>query len=303
MEELDKVHYIFTDYKNWLQSLSKHLDITQLNGTLKLNSEMLAFYWLIGRDIQNIENSCNLNNLYERISKDITKVFPDKKSFSPRNLLYMHQFYHVFDGISTLIQAEGSDNFSIVDTLSPNSHDPLLKVFRLPWRHICSILDKCGSNTQKALFYVEKTIENNWSQAVLQNFLNTDLFELQGKAITNFQNTLPAIQSELAQEITKDPYIFDFFTLREHYTEKELKDQLMANITKFLLELGTGFSFIGRECRVIIGGKESFIDILFFNIRLKCYVVLDVKVTDFNSSFAGKLGTYVVAVNHQLKEE
>ena len=165
------------------------------------------------------------------------------------------------------------------------------------------IIDKCRSDQQKALFYVNKVIENDWSRALLLNFLDTDLYDRQGKAVTNFQMTLPAVQSDLAQAITKDPYNFDFLTLTEKYNEKELKDALMDNITRFLLELGSGFSFVGREYRMEIGETENFIDMLFFNIALKFYVVLEVKITKFEPSFAGQLGTYVVAVNHQLKED
>ena len=166
-----------------------------------------------------------------------------------------------------------------------------------------AIINACRNQTDKALFYVQKTLENNWSRAVLLNFLDTDLFERQGKATTNFQLLLPENQGALAQSITRDPYNFDFLTIRENYNEKELKDALMDNITSFLLELGNGFAFIGRECRIEVGDKEKFLDMLFYNIRLHCYVVLEVKVVDFDPAFAGQLSTYVVAVNHQLKTE
>lgn len=150
---------------------------------------------------------------------------------------------------------------------------------------------------------MNQVIQNNWSRAVLLNFLDTDLYERQGKAITNFKMTLPTVQSDLAQEITKDPYKFDFITLTQSYNEKELKDALMDNIQKFLLELGNGFAFVGREYRIEIGETENFIDMLFYHIRLHCYVVVEVKVTEFEASYTGQLGTYVVAVNHQLKTE
>lgn len=142
-------------------------------------------------------------------------------------------------------------------------------IFLIPWGHHRCIIDKCRNDREKALFYVNKVIENNWSRAVLLNFLDTDLYDRQGKAITNFQTTLPAVQSDLAQAITKDPYNFDFLTLTEKYNEKELKDALMDNITRFLLELGSGFSFVGREYRLEIGETENFVDMLFFNINLR----------------------------------
>ena len=173
----------------------------------------------------------------------------------------------------------------------------------VPWGHIRLLIDKCKGNRDKALFYARKTVENNWSRAMLANFLDSNLYERQGRAVSNFADTLPALQGDLAQEITKDPYNFDFLAIRERYDERELKDALMDNITRFLLELGTGFAFVGREYRMVIGSKEKIIDMLFYHIRLRCYVVLEVKVTEFDPAFLGQLGTYVVAVNHQLKTD
>jgi len=176
-------------------------------------------------------------------------------------------------------------------------------LFRTPWGHHKCIIDKCGDNSKKAIFYINKALENNWSRAVLLNWLSTDLYERQGKAITNFSNQLPLAQGDLAQEITKDPYNFDFLTMTEGYNEKELKDALEDNIVKFLLELGGGFAFVGREYRLLIGDTEKFIDLLFYNIKLHCYVVVEVKTDKFDSSNIGQLGTYMVATNHILKSE
>ena len=152
-------------------------------------------------------------------------------------------------------------------------------------------------------FDIQKTIENNWSRAMLINIYDTGLYERQGKAISNFARTLPAEQSELAQAITKDPYNFDFLTIREKYDEKELKDALMDKVQNFLMELGTGFAYMGREVRLEVGSTEKYLDMLFYNTKRHCYVVVEVKPGKFDSSYAGQLGTYVVAVNHQLKTE
>ena len=171
----------------------------------------------------------------------------------------------------------------------------------LPWGHIRYIIDNCKNDLDKALFFVGKTLENNWSRAVLLNFLGTDLYERQGKAITNYPQTLPEPQGELAQQITKDPYSFDFLTLSERYVEKELKDALVANIERFLLELGQGFAYMGREYRVKIGNTEKFMDMLFYNAKLHCYVVVEVKTEAFDAQNLGQLGLYVSAVNHLLK--
>lgn len=177
------------------------------------------------------------------------------------------------------------------------------EIYCIPWGHHKLLIDKCKGNQEKALFYIRKTIENNWSRSVLLNFLDTDLYERQGKAVTNFALTLPAPQSDLAQAVTRDPYNFDFLTIRERYDEKELKEALMDNIEKLLLELGNGFAFVGREVRLEIGETENFVDMLFYNIKLHCYVVVEVKVREFESGDMGQLGTYMVAVNHQLKGE
>ena len=153
------------------------------------------------------------------------------------------------------------------------------------------------------MFYSRKTIENNWSRAVLQNWLDTDLYERQGKAITNFALTLPAPQSDLAQEMTRDPYSFDFLTIRAQYDEKELKDALMENVQRLLMELGMGFAFVGREYRLVVGRSEQFLDLLFYNYLLHCFVVVEVKVSDFDPRDMGQLGTYVTAVDGIMRKE
>ena len=152
------------------------------------------------------------------------------------------------------------------------------ELFSIPWGHHRAIIDKCKLDREKSIFFVKKTILNNWSRAVLLNFLDTDLYERQGKAISNFEYALPEPQSDLAQEITKDPYNFDFVAIREDYSEKELKDALMDNITKFLMELGKGFAFVGREYTIPIEGTEEKIDLLFYHLYLHCYVVVEVKI-------------------------
>ena len=176
-------------------------------------------------------------------------------------------------------------------------------IFRIPWGHHICILNKCKGNQEKALFFVEKTMENNWSRAVLLNFLDTNLYEREGKAISNFARALPTETSDLAQAITRDPYNFDFLTLRQDFNEKELKDALMDNVQSFLMELGTGFAFVGREYHLVVGQTEQFIDMLFYNILMHCYVVVEVKVREFMSTDIGQTGTYVEAVNGILRRE
>lgn len=303
------------EYKDWLIEVSNRFRRSQIKASIKVNSEMLRFYWELGKDIDILKTKYSWgSNFYNSISKDLISCLPNIKSFSPRNLLYMHQFYRLYRNLIITPQVgaqlskdkfmpQVGDGELQRETIRPQIGDFENEfIFCIPWGHTKLIIDRCKNSVEKALFYTKKTIENNWSRAVLLNFLDTDLYERQGKAITNFSDTLPTIQGELAQQLTKDPYNFDFLTLSERYNEKELKDALMDNITKFLLELGNGFAFVGREVRLEVGETEKFIDMLFYNIKLHCYVVLEVKVSEFDSSYAGQLSTYVVAVNHQLKE-
>lgn len=290
---MDKLVEVDAQYREWISEVSKRFHQSQIKAAVKVNDEMLRFYWQLGKELHDRKDKFSYGqSFYKTISRDLRRELPDVKSFSETNLRYMQKFAELYSEISNLPQV-GEDFRS--EEIEP--------LFAIPWGHHKIIIDKCNGNPKKALFFVNQVIQNNWSRAVLLNFLDTDLYERQGKAITNFNLTLPAMQSDLAQEITKDPYKFNFITLTQSYNEKELKDALMDNIQKFLLELGNGFAFVGREYRIEIGSTENFIDMLFYHIRLHCYVVVEVKVTEFESSYAGQLGTYVVAVNHQLKTE
>ncbi len=285
MTELIKTN---TDYIEWITEISERFRQCQIKASVKVNDEMLRFFWSLGKDLKNKKDKYEWgSHFYYQVSKDLSEEFPNIKSFSQRNLQYMTQFYQLFPNAINAHQVGAQLNEDIV--------------FFIPWGHIKVILDKCRNNKDKALFYVRKTIENYWSRAVLLNFLDTDLFERQGNAINNFAITLPSNKSDLAQAITKDPYNFDFLTISEKYNEKELKDALMDNIEKFLLELGNGFAFVGREVRLPIGKTEEYVDMLFYNIKLHCYVVVEVKIEEFDVRDMGQLGTYMVTINHNLK--
>lgn len=291
------------NYKNWISEISIRFKASQIKASIKVNDEMLRFYWVLGRDIEMLKKNVSWgSHVYQKISKDLVEELPEIKSFSPRNLQYMNQFYRLYSDIEIAHQLDAQ---VFINEITPQVGAQIDKniIFMIPWGHHKVIMDKCKEDQQKALFFVQKTLENKWSRAVLLNFLDTQLYDRQGKAITNFELTLPDARSDLAQEITKDPYNFDFITLTQNYNEKELKDALMDNIADFLLELGNGFAFVGREYRIEIGNTENFIDMLFYNIKLHCYVVVEVKVTAFEPAFTGQLGTYVVAVNHSLKSD
>lgn len=285
---MSKLISVDNDYKEWLQDVSHRFKRSQIKATIKVNDEMLRFYWSLGRDISEKGMEARYGSgFYKMLSRDLTKLMPEIHSFSVTNLKYMRYFYETFPNAQN----------------RPQLVDDIDAIFFIPWGHYRYILNKCRDNQDKAMFYVRKTLENGWSRAMLLNFLDTGLYERQGKAATNFALTLPEEDSDLAQEITKDPYNFDFLTLTERYNEKEMKDALMDNAEQFFLELGRGFSYIGREVRIMVGRKEKYIDMLFFNYIAKCFVVLEIKAGDFESPNTGQLGTYVVAVNHQMKEE
>ena len=290
MSELIKLDQ---EYSLWVQDVKKRYQSSQIKATIQVNSELLKFYWSLGRDIVDLHAESRWGTrFFENLSQDINSLIPNIKGFSTTNLRYMKRFYQLFPVVN-FEKKEEPEKLPQVGA----------EIFRIPWGHLKCIIDKFRDNSSKAIFYVRKTIENNWSRAVLMNFLDTDLYERQGKALSNFNVLLPKEQSELAQEITKDPYNFDFLTIQQGYDEKELKDALMDNIQKFLLELGKGFAFVGREYRIAIGNTEEFIDMLFYNIQLHCYVVVEVKVVEFKPADIGQLGTYVTAVNHVLRGE
>ena len=313
MSDIIKIDKAYTE---WISDVSKRFCQCQVKAAMKVNEEMLRFFWALGKDMEEKKEAYAWGSkFYSRVSKDLTEALPKVKSFSPRNLQYMNQFFRLFPNASDAKQAFSQLEVSEIThqvgaqieeaEITPQVDAQIGEgiVFCIPWGHIKVILDKCKYDRNKALFYVKKTLDNFWSRAVLLNYIGTDLYERQGKAVSNFALTLPEAQSDLAQAITRDPYNFDFLTIREKYDEKELKDALMDNIGKFLLELGNGFAFVGREVRLQIGETEEFVDMLFYNIKLHCYVVVEVKVEEFDARDMGQLGTYMVTVNHNLKGE
>ena len=277
------------DYKNWIKDISTRYRNAQIKAAVSVNRELVSFYWSLGKDIveKQAENRWG-TGFYEKLSGDLKKALPDVKGFAVSNLRYMKRFYELYCGV---IRPQ------VVGGISE------AEIFSVPWGHHRLILDKCDGDSEKGCFFIKKTIENNWSRAILENFLSTDLFERQAKAITNFSSSLPAEHSGLAQEITKDPYNFDFLNIREQYDEKMLKDALMDNITKLLLEMGRGFAFVGREYPLPIEGTEEYIDLLFYHLCLHCYVVVEVKVTAFKSADIGQTATYVAIADDLIRRE
>lgn len=286
------------DYVQWVQELCKRYRQSQIKAAVKVNTEQLKYNWLLGRDIveMNVEQRWG-ESVITQLSKDLKEEMPDVSGLSKTNIYYCRKFYQLYN--------PSNENFHQLEgefTNAENFHQ-LGGIFEIPWRHHCLIMDKVKGDVAKAIFYIRQTIENGWSRSMLLNFISTDMYERQGKALTNFKDTLPEITSELAQELTKDPYNFAFTGITQPYNERILKDALLNNITHFLTELGTGFAYVGKEYRLEVGKTENFIDLLFYNLNLSCYVVIEVKIGKFEFSDIGQLGGYVVACNHQLRKE
>ncbi len=280
-----------SDYNLWISQLVERYRNCQIRATVKANEELLRFYWSTGEDIVKKKAESRWGeSVINSISQDLTSALPGIKGLSPTNLGYAKRFYSLYSQLDTFYpQLVGKTEYEQLKTI----------IFRIPWGHQRYLIDKFYNNPKRAFYYVRLTLENGWSRAVLLNAIDMDLKEPEGKAVTNFSLTLP--EGDLAQEMTKDPYLFDFAALTKPYKEEELKLALMKNIEQFLLELGTGFAFMGREYRLVVGSTEQFIDMLFYNTRLRCYVVIEVKAIKFQPGDVGQLGTYVSAVNHILK--
>ena len=302
------------EYHSWVKELKQRYLSARLKASVDANRTLLEYYWSLGRDIADKQYANTYGTkFYETLSHDLRSEMPGEKGFSVTNLKYMYYFYQLYsqlienrpqaaDNLSNRNLLQGVDNLS--EQNRPQLADDLLsEICSIPWDHQRRIIDKSGRNPHKALFFVRKVIENSWGRDVLLNFLGTDLYERQAKAITNFSKTLPAPQSDLAQQTTKDPYVFNFLAMTEDYNERELEDALVANVTKFLVELGTGFAYMGRQYRLQVGEKEIFIDLLFYNTRIHAYCCVELKTGSFEASHLGQLGLYVTAVNHQLKTE
>ena len=290
-----------SEYSHWIQELKDRYRQSQIKAASLVNRELLRFYWSLGRDIvsRDAENIYG-SGFYKNLSQDLNEAIPGVSGFSRQNLQYMKKMYLLYNqACENSPQVEGN----LCSEICPQAVGNL--IFSIPWGHHRIIIDKYYENgdINAALFYIQKVNEEGWSRSILKSFIDTNLHLRQGKALTSFSRLLPKPDSDLAQELTKDPYIFDFTEMTEPYKERELKKALMSNISRFLLELGSGFAYLGEEYRLKVGHTEQFIDLLFYNIKLHAYCVIEVKTTSFGAGDIGQLGTYMTAVNHILKTE
>ena len=291
MNENLLVHTNDKEYKKFLVELKEKVKNSQLKAAIKVNYELLNLYWELGKKITEKQKEYSWGDSFiSNLSNDLKKEFPDMKGFSVQNLKNIRYWY--------LFYAEYLIGLQPVSQLKKIEN----KIKSIPWGHNQRIMYKCKS-VREAIFYVEKTIENGWSRTILEHQIDSKLYERLGSAISNFDSRLPKVQSELAKQTIKDPYNFDFLTLRDKYDERELEDALAKQITSFLLELGTGFSYIGRQVHLKVGDSDFYIDLLFYHVKLHCYVVVELKTEKFKPDFAGQLNFYVTAVNRDLKSQ
>lgn len=268
-------------YADWLADLKNRIHTAQQRATLAVNRELVLLYWQIGRDIlaRQAEQGWGAK-VIDRLAHDLRTAFPEMKGFSRANLMYMRAFAEAWPKEQIVQQAVG----------------------QLPWGHNLVLLTRLKQPEQR-LAYARAAIEHGWSRNVLNIHIETRLLERTGKAITNFAERLPAPGSDLARESLKDPYLFDFLDVGKEADEREIESALVRHITQFLLELGAGFAFVGRQVHLEVGGDDFFMDLLFYHLKLRCYVVIELKADKFKPEHLGQLGFYLTAVDRQVKAE
>ncbi|PPD35828.1 MAG: hypothetical protein CTY19_01930 [Methylomonas sp.] len=272
-----------SEYKKWLKDLKQKVLHTQLKAAVAVNTTLVQFYWEMGEEIIRRQAQSNWGDGFiQQLSQDLMAEFPEMKGFSARNLKYIRQWV----GFYTRAPAIGQQ--------------AVAQLTQIPWGHHLKIIAHCQSRAE-ALYYVQKTQEHGWSRSVLTHQMQSGLWTREGKAITNFTATLPSPQSDLAQQTLKDSYIFDFLTLSKQHSQRELEQGLIEHITHFLLELGAGFAYMGKQYPVQVGEREFFIDLLFYHTQLHCHVVIELKIGDFEPEHAGKLNFYIKVIDEQLR--
>jgi predicted nuclease of restriction endonuclease-like (RecB) superfamily len=267
------------DYHAFLQNIKTRVQQAQLKAVVAVNQELILLYWQIGKEIlARQEQEGWGTKVTDRLSADLHAAFPQMKGFSPRNLKYMRAFAKAYPEEPFVQQVAA----------------------QIPWFHHCVLLDKIPAQDER-LWYLHQTMEHGWSRNVLALQIETRLYQRKGKAQTNFQTTLPSLESDLATDILKDPYVFDFITTSDETKERNVQSHLVANIRRFLLELGVGFTFVGSNYHIAVGGEDYYIDLLFYHIRLRCFVVIELKAGSFKPEYVGKLNFYMTAIDRQVK--
>ncbi|MCL6270762.1 PDDEXK nuclease domain-containing protein [Sansalvadorimonas sp. 2012CJ34-2] len=272
------------DYRTWLQDIKGRIQKAQQGATFSVNRHMIMLYWQIGREILERQSREGWGSqVVKQLAKDLKASFPGMKGFSRANLMYMRAF------------AESWPDFHTEENVQQ-------AVGQIPWSHNLLLLSKLKERSQR-LFYAAKTLENGWSRNVLLHQIESRLVERQGKAVSNFPKTLPSPQSDLVQQTLKDPYLFDFLSLGESVRERDLEKALTRHISQFLLELGAGFAYVGQQVHLNVGGDDFYVDLLFYHLKLRCYIVVELKTGDFKPEHVGQLNFYLSAVDSLIKTE
>ncbi len=283
-----------SQYQKLLTSVIEQAKATRFRTSVGVNQQLIRLYWFIGEEITRLKIDTKWGSkFFTQLSHDLMSAFPDMKGFSTRNLQYIKQMYDTFSSITITPQvvAQIGHTNSVVDYVS-----------LVPWGHIRFILDK-KFGPDKSFFYILKTIEHGWSRNMLLNMMAAELYESEGKAINNFPTTLPKDDSDYATEMLRNPYHLDFLNLNNDFKEKELQKGLEDNISRFLIELGAGFAYVGRQIRLEINGDEFFCDLLFYHLRLRRYIVVELKTGKFEPEYVSKLNLYCTAVDHLFKTD
>jgi len=275
----EKIAPLPIDYADWLADIKARVATARQRAALAANAALIQLYWQIGRDILQRQSAQGWGSkVIERLARDLREAFPEMKGFSLRNLMYMRDFAEAWPGAEIVQQAAA----------------------QLPWFHNVVLMTRLKDASLR-LWYAERAITEGWSRATLELQIRNRLHDRQGRAVTNFDASLPVPHSELAHETLKDPYLFDFLGLGDEAHERDIENALVRHITRFLLELGSGFAFLGQQVRLEVEGDEFFIDLLFYHTRLKCHVVVELKATAFKPEHAGQLNFYLTAVDRQIK--
>ena len=301
------------EYVEWLKELKLRFMRSQAKTAVKVNSAMLEFYWSIGRDLVNLRAEERWGaGVVKQFSLDMREAFPNSTGFSHTNVKYMKRWYLFYKENITKSQRPVDQNLNLIGDgtdHTPKGQRPIdllemPEIFgQVPWGQHIDIISRCES-LDEALFYIRNVVDNGWSRPELNVHIDAKLFQAQGSAVTNFERTLPVPQSQLAKEILKDPYNFGFLSMKQRYDEKDLEEALVNNVTSFLLELGKGFSYVGRQMELQMPGGQSFFpDLVFYHIPQHRYVIIELKAVKYTPEFAGKLNFYVTAVDKLLRGE
>ncbi len=290
---------IAPDYRAWIRDLKTRFRAVQLKAAVSVNTALLRFYWELGTDIvaKRADQAWG-SGFIRQLSRDLMREFPDVKGFSERNVKYIRQWVE-FWGVDAIGQQPVAQ--FVQQPVAQLPGDPPEGLLTIPWGHNLAILAKCKNHDQ-ALFY-DATLANGWSRATLVRQIESDLWRRQGASLTNFSSVLPPAESALATQVLKDPYVFDFLSVSAEHDERELEHDLVAHITQFLVEMGAGFAFVGRQVALQVDNSDFYVDLLFYHVRLHCYIVVELKTVDFQPEFAGKLNFYLTAVDEILRSD